>query len=84
MDIFKDISFDFIYLEIDRDLRACSVFREVHTFKLLGEVAEEALSEVARNSVELLFFLPQLLVEFQCVVTLQIVLLLASQFFIEA
>lgn len=52
-------------------------------FELVAQVAEEPLAEVARNRVELLFLLPQLLVKFERVVSLHRVLLLAASLLIE-
>ena len=56
----------------------------VNTLQLCTEVTEESLAEVVGDCVELLRFLPEFLIEFELVVSLQVGMFLTSYFLIKS
>ena len=56
----------------------------VNTLQLCTEVTEESLAKVVGDCVELLRFLPEFLIEFELVVSLQVVMFLTSYFLIKS
>ena len=55
-----------------------------NTLQLCTEVTEESLAKVVGDCVELLRFLPEFLIEFELVVSLQVVMFLTSYFLIKS